>query len=61
MQPIHQNRPDPIQPIELGRFLGVSGLSWVARFFLIFLFNGLGWVQVIRFTNLPSLIQPAYI
>ena len=28
--------------------------------FFIFLFSGLGWVQVIRFTNLPSLTQLAY-
>ena len=37
VQPTHQNRPELIQSVGLGQFLGFSGLGWVTNFF-IFLF-----------------------
>ena len=35
VQPTRQNRPDPIQPVGLGQFLGLGGMGWVTKFFLI--------------------------
>ena len=35
VQLTRQNRSDPTQPAGLDRFLGICGLSWVTKFFLI--------------------------
>ena len=35
VQPTRQNRPDPIQPVGLAQFLGLGGMGWVTKFFLI--------------------------
>ena len=47
---IHQNRPDPTQLARLGQFLGLSGLGWVTKYFLISIGLGLGH----KISNLPN-------
>ena len=35
VQPTHQNRPDLIQSVKLGKFLGLSELGWVTKIFFL--------------------------
>ena len=52
------NQPDPAQFVELGRFLRLGGLSWVAKFFF---YSGSGLGSGHKISNPPNPTRPTNI